>query len=84
MKFKYKDLIEMLLPYAEEEINIMARSEKVPADYNNLENWNEVFIDTVRFFRSSEDSNDLIAKIVQKYDADSFDNIEEPQLFEND
>ena len=77
---KYKDLIEMLLPFADEEINLNTSHEKMPADYKDSENWDEIVLDEVRFFRSSEDSDDIICAVKQKHDSESFENIGETEI----
>ena len=73
---KYRDLIEKLTPYADEEINMTVTTETVPEDPHDTtgENWNEVTVDTLRFFRNTEDCNDLIVGCTQRYD-EEFDNI---------
>ena len=77
---KYRDLIEKLLPFADEEINLTARTEQVPMDVNDRENWDRVNLDTVFFYRNEEDSNDLICSVEQRYNADTFDNIGETKI----
>lgn len=77
---KYRDIIEKLLPFADEEINLTVRTEEVPMDVNDLENWDRVNIDTVFFYRNEEDSNDLICSVEQRYNSESFDNIGEAKF----
>ena len=71
----YRELIEKLLPYADEEINMSVSTKKVPADYNDTTNWNEITIQTLRFYRNTEESNDIIVGCIQKSN-DDFENIE--------
>ena len=77
---KYRDLIEKLLPYADEEINLTVSHEQMPADALDLENWDEIVLDKVSFFRNTEDSNDIICSVKQIYDSESFDNIGEAEI----
>jgi hypothetical protein len=77
---KYRDLIEKLLPFADDEINLIVQTEDVPMDVNDLENWDRVNIDTVFFYRNEEDSNDLICSVEQRYNSESFDNIGEAKI----
>lgn len=77
---KYRDLIEKLLPFADEEINLSVCSEQKPMDVNDLENWDRVNLDKVSFYRNEEDSNDLICSVEQTYNADTFDNIGEAKI----
>ena len=77
---KYRDLIEKLLPFADEEINLAVRTEKAPMDWTDTENWDRVNIDTVFFYRNEEDSNDLICSVEQRYNSESFDNIGEAKF----
>lgn len=77
---KYRDLIEKLLPFADEEINLTASHEQMPADALDLENWDEIVLDKISFFRNTEDSNDLICSVEQTYDSESFENIGEPKI----
>lgn len=77
---KYRDLIEKLLPFADEEINLTVRTEQVPMDWTDTENWDRVNIDTVSFYRNEEDFNDLICAVEQRYNSESFDNIGEAKF----
>lgn len=77
---KYRDLIEKLLPFADEEINLTVSHEQIPADALDLENWDEIVMDKVSFFRNTEDSNDIICSVKQTYDSESFDNIGEAEI----
>ena len=63
---KYRDLIDKLLPFADEEISIKVSLEIEPADYMDLENWNNIRTETVNFFRNCEESNDSFMKILKK------------------
>ena len=81
---KYKDLIEKLLPYAEEEINMLVSKEHKPADFRDLENWNNIITDKVYFYRNCEDeyddNNDIIVSVEQSYDSETYENIDEAKL----
>ena len=77
---KYRDLIEKLLPFADEEINLAVRTEQAPMDWTDTENWDGVNIDTGFFYRNEEDSNDLICSVEQRYNSESFDNIGEAKF----
>lgn len=71
---KYQELIDALLPYAEEEINISVSYEK------NYENRNHITTDQVSFFRGCTDDSDLIVAVKQSYNSESLENIGESEL----
>ena len=77
---KYQELIDALLPYAEEEINISVSSEENPENLYDLENWNRITTDQVSFFRGCTDNSDLIVAVKQSYNSESFENIGESKL----
>jgi hypothetical protein len=60
---KYKDLIEKLMPFADEEINMASRSEEF---FYSLYSDDPVYgdkkytVDEVRFYHSLENNNDMI------------------------
>ena len=60
---KYKDLIERLLPFAEEEISISTSSEECGD--------RKYIVDEVRFYHPSEDDGDMIVRVKMKYDKES-------------
>ena len=66
---KYRDLIEKLLPFADEEISIITQHEFCPYDLMDADNETGYFEDSVKFYQNSEDSTDLITTIEQKYDS---------------
>ena len=67
---KYQELIDALLPYAEEEINISVSK-----------NWNFcITTEQVSFFRGCTDDSDLIVAVKQSYNSESFENIGESEL----
>ena len=80
---KYKDLIDKLLPFADEEINMTSHREKF---YYSLDSDNPVYgnrkyvVDEVRFYHPFEDNNDMIVGIKMKYDNESLESIEEAKI----
>lgn len=80
---KYKDLIEKLLPFSDEEISCMVSKEK---KYFNLYDDDPEYgdrmkiIDTVRFYHSTEDNNDIILSIEDVYDSESFETVGEAKI----
>ena len=77
---KYQELIDVLLPYAEEEINISVSSEKNRKNPNNLKSRKLITTDQVSFFRGCTDDSDLIVAVKQSYNSESFENIGESEL----
>ena len=80
---KYKDLIEKLMPFADEEINMASTHEEcfysLDADdpvYGNR----KYAVDEVRFYHPFEDNNDMIVGVKMKYDSESFESIEEAKI----
>ena len=79
---KYKDLIEKLMPFADEEINMTAKSKEY---FYSLNSDDPVYgdkkytVDEVRFYHSFED-NDMIVGVKMKYDNESLENIEEAKI----
>ena len=80
---KYKDLIEKLMPFADEEINLNVHHEE---KYYTLDCDDPVYgngkyvIDEVRFYHPFEDNNDIIVGVEMKYDKESFETIEEAKI----
>ena len=80
---KYKDLIEKLLPFSDEEISCMVSKEE---DHFSLYDDDPEYgdrkktIDTVRFYHSTEDNNDIILSIENVYDSSSFETIGEAKI----
>jgi len=82
---KYKDLIEKLLPFSEEDISMIARNEEkyYSLDADDPEYGNKKYIvSEVRFYHPFEDNNDLIVGVKAKYDKESFENLNEPEIIE--
>ena len=80
---KYKDLIERLSPFQDEEINITTIHDFVYYDLGDADNETGYNIDTVNFFHGTDDNNDLICKVEQKYDSEPFESIEESIIEDN-
>ena len=80
---KYRDLIEKLLPFADEEINMLVFSEEefysLYSDDPEYGDRKKV-IHTTRFYHPFEDNNDIIVGVEQSMDKDSFDNIGEAKI----
>ncbi len=80
---KYRDLIKLLEPIADEEINMTCSSEQ---EYQSLYDDDSELgdrkktIDTVRFYHSLDDNNDFVVGVKQVYDSESFDNIGETKV----
>lgn len=80
---KYKDLIEKLMPFADEEINMASRSEEF---FYSLNSDDPVYgdrkytVDEVRFYHPFEDNNDMIVGVKIKYDNESLESIEEAKI----
>lgn len=80
---KYKDLIEKLIPFADEEINMASRSEEF---FYSLNSDDPVYgdrkytVDEVRFYHPFEDNNDMIVGVEMKYDNESLESIEEAKI----
>jgi hypothetical protein len=80
---KYKDLIEKLLPFADEEINMASNSEEF---YYSSTSDEPVYgdrkytVDEVRFYHPFEDNNDMIVGVRMKYDNESLESIEEAEI----
>jgi hypothetical protein len=74
---KYKDLIEKLSPFKDEEINITTIHDLVYYDMSDEDNETGYYIDTVNFYHDIDGNTDLICKVEQRYDSGSFENIEE-------
>lgn len=80
---KYRDLIKLLEPIADEEINMTCSSEQ---EYQSLYDDDPELgdrkktIDIVRFYHSFEDNNDFVVGVKQVYDSESFDNIGETKV----
>ena len=68
--FKYKDLIEKLLPASDEEVSIVASvtEEYYDAFYDEDNGENKYVIARVDFFHSKEDNTDFIVGIEETYD----------------
>lgn len=80
---KYRDLIKLLEPIADEEINMNCSSEQeyqsLYDDDPELGNRKKT-TDTVRFYHSLDDNNDFVVGVRQVYDSESFDNIGETKV----
>ena len=80
---KYRDLIKMLEPVADEEINMTCSSEE---EYCSLYDDDpelgdkKKITDIVRFYHSFEDNNDFIVGVKLIYDSETFDNIGEAEI----
>lgn len=80
---KYKDLIEKLLPFSDEEISCMVSEEKKYfSAYDDDPEYGDRMktIDTVRFYHSTEDNNDIILSIEEVYDSESFETVGEAKI----
>ena len=68
--FKYKDLIEKLIPVSDEEVSIVASvTEECYDDFYDEDNGeNKYVIARVDFFHSKEDNTDFIVGIEETYD----------------
>lgn len=81
---KYKDLIEKLLPFAEEEVSIVTNKEEC---YMSLYDDDPKFgdrkkiVSTVRFYRDDEEGN-LIVGMKQEYDAETFENLTKTEFID--
>lgn len=71
---KYKDLIEKLLPFAEEEVNIVAsREEKYIYPSDIPYNEKQMIVAKVLFYDNTEEGN-FITGIMQEFDAETYEN----------
>lgn len=80
---KYKDLIEKLMPFADEEINMKSKSEEFFYSLNSddpVYGDRKYIVDEVRFYHPFEDNNDMIVGVKMKYDNESFESIEEAKI----
>ena len=80
---KYKDLIEKILPFAEEEISLVTSSEeRYYSLYDDDPEYGDrkYTVDEVRFYHPFEDNNDMIVGVKMKYDSESFESIEEAKI----
>ena len=80
---KYKDLIEKLLPFSDEEISFMVSKEKKYFSlYDDDPEYGDRMktIETVRFYHSTEDNNDIILSVEDVYDSESFETIGEVKI----
>ena len=66
---KYKDLIERLLPFAEEEISLGVSSEERYYDQEHEDR--KYIVDEVRFYHPDEGDGDMIVGVKIKYDKES-------------
>ena len=82
---KYKDLIEKLLPFSEEDISMTISDEEkyysLDADGSKHGN-RKCIVSEVRFYHPFEDNNDLIVGVRAKYDKKSFEDLSEAEIFE--
>lgn len=82
---KYKDLIEKLLPFSEEDISMTVSDEekyyRLTADDPEYGN-RKYIVSEVRFFHPFEDNNNLIVGVRAKYDKESFEDLSESEIFE--
>lgn len=80
---KYRDLIEKLLPFADEEINMSVSSEEefysLYGDDPEYDDRKKV-IHTARFYHPFEDNNDLIVAVEQTCDKESFEKVCESKI----
>ncbi len=83
---KYKDLIEKLLPFSEEDISMAVSDEEkyysLDADGSKHGKKRKCIVSEVRFYHPFEDNNDLIVGVRAKYDKESFDDLGEAKIFE--
>lgn len=80
---KYKDLIEKLMPFADEEINMASKSEEFFYSLNfddPVYDDKKYTVDEVRFYHTFEDNNDMIVGVKMKYDNESLKSIEEAKI----
>lgn len=80
---KYKDLIEKLMPFADEEINMASTREEFFYSVNSddpVYGDRKYIVDEVRFYHPFEDNNDMIVGVKMKYDSESFDRIGEAKI----
>lgn len=80
---KYRDLIEKLLPFADEEINMSVSSkEEFYSLYSDDPEYGDrkKITHTTRFYHPFEDNNDLIVAVEQSCDKESFENIGEAKF----
>jgi hypothetical protein len=66
---KYKDLIERLLPFAEEEISLGVSSEE--RHYGPERGDGKYIVDEVRFYHPDDGDGDMIVGVKIKYDKES-------------
>ena len=79
---KYKDLIDKLLPFADEEINLTANhEEKYHSIYGDDPEYGnrKKSVDTVSFYKNDDEGNRILA-IEQTYDTETLKNIGEAKI----
>ena len=82
---KYKDLIEKLIPFSEEDVSMTTYDEEKYYRLNAEDpeyGSRKYIVSEVRFYHPFEDNNDLIVGVRVKYDKESFEDLGEAEILE--